>query len=498
MAAGNKLDPQFIKEVSSGMVTNINENILMKNSVALGLNIDFDEELGSGVTRPGTSIVNAQINAGKTVLGLSFYQNPTDSTKNKLLVSMNAANGLTQVIYDAATGSSSLAGDTKDLKTRFLTYLGSILRVNGTDAPKAFDGSSWVTTGGDFDLGNMPTGYKVAIEFLDRVYLFVNATNPDRFVYSGTPTGSPLAVSWTVDNGQVDLEPEDGGGGIVGAGKVPGYILIFKEKSMKRWNYYSASPETLINLGTPSHESIVCAAGICGFFSASYPDAIGFYITNGDRPVAISHLRAKNIKKWVDAIPSSYYASVSGWATETHMCWSVGDLTVDGVNYTKVVFRWSIKTGEWAVRSYPKEFRVFSEYKSGSPASYKMVGGTTDGEVIQLDVPGVYDDYPSNVPIQWNIMAQIDDFNFNQKKEISEKIIAVTKNAQGADVYVIVDDDNRPVTLGQIRNRVSEILFQKPLTGNVFQFGIRGLQKGSRAYFKEIELPNIEVSDNYV
>lgn len=479
------------------MITNINENLLPKNSVALGLNLDFDEEIGSAVSRLGTSVVGAQINSGKTVLGLAFFQHPTAPASNKLFAAMNAANGLTQVIYDVIAGSASLSGDTKDLKTRFMSFLGSILRVNGTDAPKAYNGSAWVTTGGDFDLGNMPTGYSIAIEFLDRVYLFGNTTNPDRFVNSGTPTGSPLAISWTVDNGEIDLEPEDGGGGITGAGKVPGYLLIFKEKSMKRWNYYSAAPETLVQLGTPSHESIVCAAGICGFFSASYADAIGFYITNGDRPVPISHLKAKNIKKWVDAIPSSAYANISGGGSETHMWWSVGNLTVDGVLYTNVQLRWAIKTGEWAVRSYPKEFRVFSDYKSGSPASYKMVGGTTDGDVIQLDVPGVYDDYPSNVPIQWNLRAQQDDFDFNQKKEITEKVVTVTKNAQGADVYVIVNDDNKPITLGQIKGRVSEIILQKSLEGNIFQFGVKGMQKGSRACFKELELPSIEVSDNY-
>src|SRR3990167_2141029 len=174
-----KLDPQFFKEFSSGQINNLNESIAPKNSVALGMNLEFDYEIGAAGSRLGTALLR-QINSGKTVLGLHY-----DPVNDKFLVAMNASNDATSVIYDAVSGSSSLAGDTASLKCRFLTYLGSTLRLNGTDAPKAWNGSSWITTGGDFDLANMPTWYKVAIEYLDRVYLLVNATaaNADEIVY---------------------------------------------------------------------------------------------------------------------------------------------------------------------------------------------------------------------------------------------------------------------------------------------------------------------------
>jgi hypothetical protein len=46
------------------MITDINETIRPRNSVALGLNVDFDYELGSAVTRLGTFIVGGQMVAG--------------------------------------------------------------------------------------------------------------------------------------------------------------------------------------------------------------------------------------------------------------------------------------------------------------------------------------------------------------------------------------------------------------------------------------------------
>lgn len=490
-----KIDPQFIKEFSSGIITNVNPSLAPKNSVAFAMNLDFDEELGSAVGRLGSGIIGSLLVAGKTINGLH-----NDGVNGKLFAAINVSNDATQTIKDVVAGTDSLTGDTASLKTRFLTYLGSTLRLNGTDAPKAYNGTSWITTGGDFDLANMPTGYKVAIEFLDRVYLLVHGTNIDRIQYSGVATAG--AVSWTVDAGTVNLEPEEGAGGLVGAGKVPGYILFFKRRSMKRWNYVSANPESMVGIGTPSHESIINTAGICGFFSDSDPDAIGFYITDGSYPTPISHLRAKNIKKWVDAIPSSYYQNIAGWGTETHMYWSIGDVTVDGVSYNNVMLRWSIKTGEWAIRKYPNEFRVFTKYVLNGVAS--IVGGTTAGNVIQIDKPGTYSDYVSTTvtarPIDWEILTQDENWDFNQIKTVSERFIVMGNNIEQAEGYVLSKSKKgtKLVAQGSWQNEnVGEIRLKNSVEGSAFQFGVRGENKSSRVVISEIEIPNIDVTQNY-
>jgi hypothetical protein len=564
-----QLDPQKIKEFSSGMITNLNESLYPKNSVALGLNLDFDDEIASAVTRLGSAIVGSVLVADKTVLGLHF-----DGFSSKLFASINDSSNTNSDIFDVVAGSIVGADDTASLKARFLTYLGETVRLNGTDVPRVYNTIKFVSTQtftaatddvitstahgladgdtiqvsnsggalptglaasttyyvrdrtadtfkvsltsggsavditgtgsgtqtwsfkGNLDRLNMPTGYKVAIEFLDRVYMLVHATNIDTIVYSGVATSG--AVSWTSGNGSVNLEPEDGAGGLVGAGKVPGYILFFKRRSMKRWNFITANPESMVGIGTCSHESIVNTAGICGFFSDSDPDAIGFYITDGTYPVPISHLTAKNIRKWIDAIPSSFRENISGWGSETHMYWSIGDVTVDNIAYTNVVLRWSIKTREWSVRSYPQEFRVFTKYVLSGVSS--IVGGTTAGTVVQIDKPETFDDYPSNTEIGWELLTQEEYYTDNRLKNISDKMVVVSRKIQKAEAYIVAGNSKgkKEVVSGPIKGDIAEIKLKETVSGNYFQYGIRGQQKGSRATIKEIELPKIEVTNNYL
>lgn len=489
-----ELPPQFQKDFSGGVITNINENIVPKNSLAYAMNLDFDEELGSAVSRLGTGAIGSQLVDNNAILGLHDFRYGA-SGANKLLAAINASGGATSVVYDVEAGTTVTTGLTASTKMRFLTFLDSVLMINGADAERSYNGTTVITTGGAFDLANIPSSNKVKYceEFLDRVYVAGDTAEPDRLYYSGVASSG--AVSWTSGNGNVDIEPENGGGGITGLSKVPGYLLIFKERSMHRWNYDSAFPESLVDIGTPSQESVVKSAGLCAFFSASSGDSLGFYVTNGGRPISISHLRAKNIKKWVDAIPRSYHTSVSGWATETHFGWSVGDLTVDGVSYTNVVLRWSIKTGEWSIRSYPTEFKVFSNFVDSS-GNNVIVGGDDDGTVIQLDKPSTYTDYPSTTPIFWELRTQEEDFDYNQQKEIAKRIVVVSRNAENATAQVYADG-LLVQNMGSVNKDVSELLLSRRIIGNYFQFAIAGKQTGGRATIKELEIPNVLVLDNF-
>lgn len=490
-----QIQPQFIKDFSAGMMTNLNENLKNESSVRLAMNVDFDEELGSAVSRLGTSIVNAQLVDNNTILGLHDFQYGT--TSGKLLATINASGGATSVVYDVEAGTTIRTGLTASTKMRFVTFLDSVLMINGADAEASYNGTTVITTGGAFDLANIPSSNTVdiGIEWRDRVYLAGDTAEPSRLYYSSTPSSG--AVSFTSGNGNIDIEPEDGAGVITGLGKVPGYLLIFKERNMKRWNFDNAFPETLMNIGTSSHESIINAAGLCAFYSASNQSNKGFYITNGGRPVPISHMRARNIKKWVDAIPQSYDANVSGWGTENYFLWSIGDVTVDGVDYTNVVVKWNRIFDQWTVRSYPSEFRVFSSFVD-SAGNNVIVGGDDDGNVIQIDNDATYTDYPSSTPIQWEVILQQEDFQFNQVKEISEKIIVRSEGVEDGVFRVTLDNDplDKVVNIGTVDKRVAELKLKQVLRANDFQFGLKGNQIGRRAYIKEIEIPNIEVLPN--
>lgn len=483
------LPAQFYKSMAAGMVSNVNKNLTPQDSVAVGLNVDFDQELGSAVTRLGTGIVGSQLVDNMSVLGLHDFRDANGSN-HALLAAINAAGGATSVVYKVGTGTIR-TGLTASKKMRFVSFLDSVLMINGADAEASYDGSTVITTGGAFDLANIPGSNtcELCIEWLDRVYVAGDSTEPDRLYYSSTPSAG--AVSWTSGNGYVDIEPEDGGGSITGIGKVPGYLLIFKERALKRWSFDSAFPETLIQIGTPSHESIINAGGLCAFFSASSKEARGFYITNGDRPIPISHDRVRNIKKWVDAIPQASEANIAGWGDARSFWWSIGDVTVDGRAYSNVVVRWNRVLDQWSIRSYPSQFTVFSSYVTGG--DNVVVAGDDDGQVIQLDKASTYTDYNAQ-PIYYEIVFQEEDFGFNQQKEIAERIIINSTNLPGA--RVTINHDGIKYAAGTVDKRVSDLKITTQ-RANVFQIGVSGTVAGARGTLKEVEIPNVQVLQNY-
>lgn len=476
------------KDFSAGQVSDINVSLAPQNSVSLALNLDADTEIGSLVTRLGRARIGSQLVAAVNILGIFQHVDQNDTTKNKLFATANDAASPTNAdIYDVAAGTKSLEDDTASLKTRFLNYAGDTLRLNGTDAPKAYNSTSWITTGGVFDLANMPTGYKFCAEFLDRVYLWGKSTAAYTLAYSGVLTAG--TVSWTSGNGTIEIEPEDNGGEPTGLGKVPGYLLIFKRGSMKRWNYSSAFPESMVQIGAYSQESIVMGAGLCAFYSDSNEDAKGFYITDGGRPVCVSQDNNRPIKKWVDAISST--AVVAGWATDRYYCWSVGDLTVDGEVFTNVVLKYNRVLNQWVVRTYPSEFKVFAQYVASGVHS--TVGGDDAGTVYHVDKTGVYNDAntTTTVPIPYRVRTQHNTYGTNKSKSLKDIVVVRGSNIRDTTLHAILDED--------LTNRVdlkSPSLLKRVL--NVFKLGdtvkgttiaieVAGASNGARSYIREIE-----------
>ena len=480
-----KVPAQFYKDHSGGMVSSLNESLGLPNVVKTAINVDFDVELGSAVTRPGSALVGSQLVAGQSVLGLHDFRD-SDGSNHALLAAVGTA------VYKVGTGTIT-TGLTAGKKMRFVSFLDSVLMMNGTNATRSYNGATVITTGGVFDLANIPFAEPtIGLEWLDRVYLIGDSSNPDRLYYSSTPVGGE--ISWTLGNGFIDVEPEDGGGGLTGIGKIPGFLLIFKERSMKRWNFDSAFPETLIDLGTPSHESIINAGGMCAFFSASDRDTTGFYITNGGRPTPISHDRLRNIKSWVDAIPQSAHANIAGIGNSRWFKWSVGDLTVDGVEYSNVVLKYNHVLDQWSVHSYPSEFKVFSTYVDGD-GNNTVVGGDDDGNVIETIKPGTYVDI-DDTPIRYAVTYHDENFGYNQLKSLGKSAVVVSEGMPGA-LLRIKPDAYEHKDFPEVSGRVSEIPFGESVKGNFFSFGIHGTVDGQRGYLKEIEIPDINIKDNY-
>jgi hypothetical protein len=488
-----RLEPFYKSDFSSGQVNNVNPTLTPRGAVELGLNLDFDEEIGSAVSRLGTEIVGSQLVDNVSILGLHQHIDTDTVANNVLFAALNASGGATSTIRNVTSGANVVTGLTANAKMRFLTYNGETLAINGADAERAWNGSSWITTGGVFDLADFPgsNSCDLVIEFLDRIYTAGDSSHPTRLHFSTIFDGS--TISWAGD--YIDIEKEGNAGPITALAKVPGYLLIFKERSMHRFNGSSAFPESLVQIGTPAQESVVVAGGLCAFYSASNENAKGFYLTDGGRPIPLSHDSTRPIKKWVDAISSS--TTVAGFATDRGFAWSVGDLTVDGETWNNVVLRYNRFLQQWSVRTYPSQFTVFAQYLVSGVNT--IVGGDDDGTVFRVDKQGAYSD--NGTAIQWVLRDQWQDFGFNQFKRISDHIYVRGKNLEGARIGACLDDDLTDRVSFGAPSLWKKVLSYLGLGQNIqatsIAIEIVGETTNARACIREIELPTIEVDASY-
>ena len=466
--------------MSAGIVQKVSSDINIPSSVPFAMNLDFDKEIGIAHSRTGTAIIGSQLSAGNPCIGLHNFRSSGGSGDGLISV----FNG---VMYDTEAGSTLVSGLNATAKWRFITFLDTILGMNGTDSPRTgTDATSALgTSGGNLDASNVPSGANFPIEWHDRVYAAVT----DRLYYTSTPSGG--TVSWTATgSGSIQIEQEDGGGTITATAKVPGYLLIFKERSLKRWNFNSAFPDDLVSLGTQSQESVVMARGKCFFFYGPK----GFYITQGSYPERIS----RPIQDFIDAIPSSYYAEVSGGSDEEHVYWSIGDITINlGNGYTEshnnVVLRYTIDTLAWAAYKYADEFKAFSRFIDGT--AVKLVAGNDDGEVLELNTGNT--DY-NGVPITYILQSDEIDFGRRERmKTISGRIIVHSFGAEGGIVQCNIDSKGWN-DIGSIKGQVTEVQLS-PLLGHYFEFRLIDRIIGGQVKIIGLDFPGgtVEIHDSF-
>ena len=460
------------RDVSAGNIQKVSSDITIPNSVPFSMNMLFDRVLGEAVSREGTGLVGTV--AGVTNC-LGLFQHLDSTSANNVLFAAFGTN-----IYNGVTGASSLTTLTA-ASADFATFLNTTLMLNGNQA-RSYTSAGWVSTGGNLGVNGVPAGAKFPIEFKDRMYAAVT----DRLYYTNTPTGG--AVSWTASgSGSLQVEQEDGGGTLQGLNKVPGYILIYKQRSLKRWNFDSSFPEDLINIGTQSHKSVVRARGKNYFFYG--PN--GFYETQGGYPKLIS----RPVQRIVDAIASSFYASVNGWSDNDNIYWSVGDITVDfdrgfTETYNNVVLRFTIDTQQWAPLQYAHEFRAMNQYISGNDTL--IVGGDTGGQVLQLNTGN--SDY-NNQPIKY--ILQSPEFDFKNReyfKTINEKIFVHSDRAQGAELQSRLDYGNWE-SIGNVKDIVTEVQIKRSLRARVFEFRLVNSTTGEQVKLRGLDFPNVDVEE---
>ena len=463
------------RDVSAGNIQKVSSDITIPNSVPFSMNLLFDKVLGEAVSREGTSIVGSQMSSGNSCLGL--FQHLDSTFANSVLLA-----GFNGSIFDAGTGSGMLGGLNSSAQMEFATFLNTTLMLNGVDAHSYTNAGGWVSTGGVLNVAGVPAGAKFPIEFKDRFYCAVT----DRLYYTNTPTSG--SVSWSASgSGSLQVEQEDGGGTLQALNKVPGYLLIYKQRSLKRWNFDSSFPEDLINIGTQSHKSVVRARGKNYFFYG--PN--GFYETQGGYPKLIS----RPIQRIIEGIASSFYGRVNGWSDNESIYWSIGDITIDfdrgfTETYNNVVVRYHMDSQQWAPLQYAAEFRALHQYISGN--DILIVGGDTNGQVLQLNTGN--SDYGS-VAIKYILQSPEFDFKAREKrKTVSEKVYVHSDVTSGAMLQTRLDYKEWK-GVGSLKDVVSEVFIQ-PLTANVFEFRIVDSTAGEQVKLRGMDFPTVDVLEN--
>ena len=555
-----KLKQQVYSDYSKGTWNGVSDRLAPENSLSIGMNLDTDFILGYAVSRLGTTIVGSQLVDNKPILGLHNYRQSVGST-NKIFAAIS--DGTNNDIYDVVAGTKSLEDDTKDLKTRFLTYLDSCLRLNGTDAAKQFNGSSWLaansgtctanasteyitsaghglsdgdlvkfsttntlpaglsvntayfvinkttdtfqvslTSGGTavditdtgtgthtfefwdtYDLVNFPSGAKYAVEFRDRIYVAGDSNNPDRVDISGVADSTNRVVSWTDDNRFILFEQEDGGGGITGLAKVPNYLLVFKKRTLKRYDGSSAYPEDMINQGAPSQEAITVSDGVCYWVNEN-----GMWASTGGRPKKISTFSVDNI---IQSCSAANLQNVALGTDEEHIYASFASVTISGETYTNVVIKYNIFQNTFDIRQYPTLQRVFTRYVDTSDNVFTIFGDD-DGTVLKLDTGST----DNGIAITYSLVTQ--DYNFGLRMYIKsiKRFGVISENAIDAKILWRNTSSNKDWNdAGTIKSDVQDIN-EVALRGNFFNFKITNSISSGRAILKGIEFPaGIEVYD---
>lgn len=461
--------------MSASNVQRVSPELTITNSVPFSINLLFDRVIGEAVSRKGTNIVGSQLSSGNNCLGL-FQHLDSTFANSKLFAGFNGT------IFDVEAGSSSVGSLNTTDQMEFATFMNTTMMLNGVQARSYTNAGGWVSTGGALDVGGVPAGAQYPQEFKDRMYAVVT----DRLYYTNTPTGG--AVSWSDSgSGSLQVEQEDGGGTIKALNKVPGYLLIYKQRSLKRWNFDSSFPEDLINIGTQSHKSVVRARGRNYFFYG--PN--GFYETAGSYPKLIS----RPVQRIVEGISSSFYSSVNGWSDNNDIYWSIGDVTVDfdrgfTETYNNVVLRYTIDTQQWAPLKYAHKFRALHQFIDGTEV--KIVGGDSDGQVLQLNTGNT--DYNGQA-ITYILQSPEFDFNFRERrKTISEKIYVHSDGTEGSLLMARLDYGDWKA-IGSIKDIVTSVSIS-PLTARVFEFRIVESHAGSIIKIRGLDFPNVNILED--
>lgn len=144
------MNPFILRDVSRGIYrqASVNTFLAPKNSVSDSTNVNYDIIIGSGVVRPGTTLIGSQVVSNKTPLGLSEYVSSKGTAYNNLISVFSGASNASVYYYDTSWHTSNLTTLNNTANNRFSMLGNQMFIVNGQDIMRSSSngGQTWGTT----------------------------------------------------------------------------------------------------------------------------------------------------------------------------------------------------------------------------------------------------------------------------------------------------------------------------------------------------------------
>jgi len=505
-----------------GMNTEVNPLVMVEGETELMLNATTDK-LGSWQKRLGTTMWGDQAVSGNDVLGIHHYANSAGTASHQLLVvndsadtnsdifrivsstldgaittsdtTIRIANGtefnssgtievegdlitytgksgndlttVTGITSNHVTGLTvrqwqiTNSNDRANNRTRFVNFLNRAIRVNGSDAMKAYNGGSWETTGNPINPDNAATAVSLIEVYADRLFTAGGSSFPDRLYGSSMPsvsgnvtwsTGTQIIDRVGTTGFYIDINPEDGQN-ITALERNGNLLLIFKERSLYTWDGASTQADVLVDVGAVSQEAVITISNITFFLGRSKKN-LGIYAFTGGYPKLIS----RKIKRWIDNIDQSNLSSIVSGADDDHVYFYVGNIAFSNDSiygtrtFNNVWLVYTLSQDSWSVYD-DLHAQVFGYFVSSGKEI--LVFGDNSGRAFEFGRGQRDDDGEGQTPIDMEIWTNEDPHGEPELPISLQSTEVFSQLAQETEVHFRYDRNPDWQDLGALGQRYS-------------------------------------------
>ena len=347
-----------------GIDTKTSDILMAEDELKQAVNVDLSK-YGIIQKRAGYVQRGDTITTNEDILGLLQYYNSDGTSQliaganrdsdTNIQISARTQQNYYLTVYQGAYPNTKFEG------VNFIDYLyivGYSLDDDTFLPTLSWNGTTAGTKSGDSNLTNCPTGKYICL--VNGYLLIVNGQDDggDRFTsrvwWATPPTTYPLALAWDNANNWWDFEPHNGE-------EITGIIanfnraIIFKNSSTHVFDPVGQDAKMISNsIGCDSHRSIANVGNFTIFYNRK-----GVYATNGSDIQLISN----PVEKFIDAVNQDNIFDVcAGTKDNKYYHLFIGDVTVDGTNYTNCELVYDVLQNGWTVNELTHKITVYCNY----------------------------------------------------------------------------------------------------------------------------------------